>query len=226
MEVREIVQRIQSLYSKGVQSDDTRLSFRHIYNKMVSVRSKLINDQVIKNNKVGQGSFQTLDCVELEEVYLDKKFNIGCKVLKVKSKLPNILVSDRRHLIQFVTSIEGSVVYSETTWEQVKYKKYNKYTSSNPDYFLRDNDLYLTNNKAAKIITISALFEDPSKPLEYPSLCPKDLDYDIFKIDFCIDSHLIDNLVELSVKELVILFSQMKEDRINDSTDNNENNKR
>ena len=35
MKIKEIIQRVQSLYSKGVQSDDTRLSDRHIYNKMV-----------------------------------------------------------------------------------------------------------------------------------------------------------------------------------------------
>ena len=41
MLVKELVQRIQSLYSKGVQSDDTRLSSPHIYNKLITVRSKL-----------------------------------------------------------------------------------------------------------------------------------------------------------------------------------------
>ena len=52
MLIKEIVQRIQSLYSKGVQSDDSRLSDRHIYNKMITVRSKLISQQHNKKQKI------------------------------------------------------------------------------------------------------------------------------------------------------------------------------
>ena len=52
MRVGDIIQRIQSLYSKGSQSDDTRLTPRHIYNKMLTVRSKLISEGAKKKQKV------------------------------------------------------------------------------------------------------------------------------------------------------------------------------
>ena len=39
MIIGDIIQRIQSLYSKGVQSDDTRLKSRHIYNVLITNRN-------------------------------------------------------------------------------------------------------------------------------------------------------------------------------------------
>ena len=48
MKIGEIAQRVQSLYSRGVESDDTRLMQRHIYNKLLTTRAKLISEQAKK----------------------------------------------------------------------------------------------------------------------------------------------------------------------------------
>ena len=61
----EVIQRIQSIYSKGVQSDDSRLRSRHIYNKLITVTAKLYEQQKNKKQKVNQWSYQVLPCVEL-----------------------------------------------------------------------------------------------------------------------------------------------------------------
>ena len=37
---------VQSMYSHGVQSDDSRLSGRHIYSKLVSARARLIEKEL------------------------------------------------------------------------------------------------------------------------------------------------------------------------------------
>jgi len=58
MTIKEIIQRVQSLYSKGVQSDDVRLEDRHIYNKMITVRSKLISQEAKKRQKINQWNYQ------------------------------------------------------------------------------------------------------------------------------------------------------------------------
>ena len=49
MKTEELIQRVQSLYSKGVQSDDSRLTSRHIYNKLTTVRAKLVTEEAKKN---------------------------------------------------------------------------------------------------------------------------------------------------------------------------------
>ena len=68
MKIGEIVTRIQSLYSKGVASDDSRLSNRLIYNKMLTVRSRLVVEQAKKKQRISRWNYQTISCIELIEV--------------------------------------------------------------------------------------------------------------------------------------------------------------
>ena len=57
MTVGDLIQRVQSLYSKGVESDDSRLTRRHIYNKLLSVRSTLIFNKVIFQVSINNNHF-------------------------------------------------------------------------------------------------------------------------------------------------------------------------
>ena len=51
MYIKEVIERIQSLYSKGVSSDESRLSDRHVYNKVLSVRMQLLSQQLKKKQR-------------------------------------------------------------------------------------------------------------------------------------------------------------------------------
>ena len=63
--------------------------------------------------------------------------------------------------------------------------------------------------------------EDPYEVLQYPSACPDGTADCIspLDMDFPIDGDLIDTLVEMSVNELLVLFSQIREDLTNDTKD-------
>lgn len=224
MKIKEIIQRIQSLYSKGVQSDNTLLSDRHIYNKLLSVRAKLISQQSNKKQKINQWNYQTLNCVEL---ILAMPYEcpclppIGCEILRTKHPLPRPLSNLNKHLIQSVTSVNGDVIFSEITWDEKKYKKSSKYTSNKPDYFIKNNYLYITHKSGLKVITITALFDDPLEALRYPSLCNDASSNCVSELDkeFFIDNDLIDSLIDLSKQELLEQFSQMKNDNTNNAVD-------
>lgn len=226
LKTSEIIQRIQSLYSKGVQSDDTRLSSRHIYNKILSVRAKLLNQQAKKKQKISQWNYQTLHCVELEKAPLHEcpcLPPLGCSIMKTKYPIPQPISNLDKELIQSVTSLDGSIIYSEIGWVEKKYKSSNKYTASKPDYYIRNDFLYITHKNGPKVITITGLFENPFEVDEYPSLCDKDCKdckcTSPLESDFPIDSSMIDTLVELAVQELIAVFSQSKEDLTNNTKD-------
>ena len=94
MKIGEIVQRVQSLYSKGVHSDDSRLSARHIYNKLLTVRARLISQEAKKKQKISQWNYQTISCIELIKVPAHEcpcLPPIGCDMLRSKYKLPKPL---------------------------------------------------------------------------------------------------------------------------------------
>jgi len=227
MIIKEIIQRIQSVYSKGVQSDDSRLTARHIYNKMLSVRAKLISQESKKNQKVNQWNYQTIPCIELEKAPIHECPCLpptGCSILKTKIKLPKPLTNLNNHLIQSVSSLDGSIVYSEIGWTEKKYKASNKFTANKPDFYIINEYLYITHRVGPKIISITGLFEDPIEVLNYPSFCDKDDALDCsspLDIEFPIDYDMIDALIEISSNELIVMFSQGIEDLTNNSRDNN-----
>lgn len=229
MLVKEIIQRIQSLYSKGLQSDDSRLSSRHIYNKLLTVRSKLITQQANKKQRISDWNYQTIPCIEMIKVPEHDCPCIppsGCEILRSKYRLPKPLLNLSVNLIKNVSSLGGNIFYSEVTLAEKKYKRHSRYTSNKPDYFISDGYLYLTHLKGSpRVITLTGLFEDPVEAKNFEGLCSKidcpdcdkcksPLDY-----EFPIDNDLIDTMIELSVKELIEVFNIYgREDKVGNNT--------
>lgn len=227
MKTNEIIQRIQSLYSKGVESDDSRLTPRHIYNKMLTVRSKLISQEARKKQRISQWNYQTIPCIEMIKAPVHEcpcLPPIGCEIYRTKEQLPEPLTDLNQHLIQSVTTIDGRTVFSEIGWIEKKYKSANKYTGNKPDYFIRNKYLYITQKKGASIIAVTGLFEDPWEAETYPSYCENDCTDcencdSPLDMEFPIDDDMVDTLVEMSFNELIVLFSQGVEDVTNNSRD-------
>lgn len=225
MKISEIIQRVQSLYSKGVQSDDSRLSNRHIYNKLVSVRNRLMSQKVNKNQKLSQWSYQPIPCIELIKAPIHECPCVpkgNCVVLRSKYKLPKPIPSIEKDVIQSVTTLDGSIKFDPTTFENEKYAKGNKYTSNKPEFYIRDEYLYITYYKALEVVTLTGIFSDPLEVYNFPSFCGetcKDCESFLDK-NFYIDSDLVEPMIEISLQELINIYSQMREDQTNDSRDN------
>lgn len=225
MLVKEIIQRIQSLYSKGVQSDDSRLTPRHIYNKMKSVRNMLLHQRLNKNQFISRWSYQTLQCVKLTKVPIwDCPCipPVGCKVYRTENRILKPLSNMNQHIISSVTSIDGKIEFSETSWEAQKYKAANKYTPNKPDYFIKDGYMYFIGKDIPNMVTITALFENPEEVDTYSSYC-EDVSTDCLSPldrEFPIEAEDIESLIKLCEEELVTFFSKAKEDIRNDTRDN------
>lgn len=228
MKTGKLIQRVQSLYSKGVESHDSRLSRRHIYNKLLTVRGLLMFQKLNKNQHISQWSYQTLPCVELELVPAHEcpcLPPVGCTILRSRYTLPEPVNSISKHLFQSITSIEASMSFGETSWKAKKWRSGDKYTSKKPDFLIHDDYLYLTVTKAIKVVSVVGLFNDPVEAENFPSFCDASIESvpcpgSPLEVEFPIDSSMLEPLIEISVKELVFAFSQMKEDITNDARDN------
>jgi hypothetical protein len=231
MRLGNIIDRIQEgFYSKGVKSDDSRLSSRLIYSKILSARAKLLEQTSNKKQFISQNMMQTLSCIELIEA---EKHECpcapprGCKILRTSIPLPSPLASLNGHMIQSVTSITGEIVYPETTWETIKYQKGNKYTANKPSYFIRSGYLYITHKKGPRIITITAAFNDPIEAMEFGSYCEEcnecgdkiDNCLSYMDLDFPLQQSVSDTIVTICINELVAIFLQSQEDVTNNSRD-------
>jgi hypothetical protein len=227
MSIEELIQRVQSMYSKGVQASDTRLRSRHIYSKLMSVRSRLIYQKLNKNQKISSWNYQYIECAELIVAPISECPCLpdnSCKTLRTRYKLPLPLNSLDSHKIQSVTNIEGGMQYDETTWENLKYFKGNKYTATKKSWYVKNGYLYITDTINARVVTISGLFHNPQEVYNYPSICKEpsqNLDCScLLEKDFPIDPELADVLIEIATVELIDKFNQNKEDQTNDAKDN------
>ena len=225
MIIQEIIARITNLYEKGVPSRQSRLSPRHIYNKMLTVRSKLISQEAKKKQKINQWSYQTIPCIELIKAQVHEcpcLPPIDCEILRSKYPIPKPMTDLNNHLIQSVTTLDGSVIFSEISWNEKKYKSSNKYTANKPDYYIRNNYLYITHKSGLKVIAITGLFDDPVSVEKFPSFCQDCVDCQDctspLDKEFPIDNDMIDTLIDMCKQELIEQFSQMIEDTTNNSS--------
>lgn len=234
MKIGEISQRVQSLYSKGVASDDSRLSNRLVYNKLLTVRARLISQEAKKKQRVSQWNYQVISCIELIKVPAHEcpcLPPIGCDMLRSKYKLPKPLSGLSGSLIQTVTTIDRGKKLNEVSMNAVKSLTGNKYTSKSINYFIEEGYLYITSPSKIEFVRLIGLFEDPIKAKQFENFCKENcvdctdcIDYQ--EEEFPIDNDMIDTLIELTVQELVILFRQSVQDETNDSSDNASNNRR
>lgn len=231
MLLKEIIQSVQNLYNKGVKSDDTRLSNRLIYSTVLNIRANLFTQKINKRQSISDWNYQTLECIELVKAAPYEcpcLPPVGCVILRTKEKLPKPLTGlYNGDTLQAVTSVDGEIIFSPTTWKDKKYKKGSKYTANKPDYYIRDNYLYVTTRKTTKVISITGLFEDPLEAVKFPSSCQEEECKDNtciecispLDMDLPIDKDTVKTLLQMVAQELLAPFSQGKEDVANNSRD-------
>lgn len=213
MKIKELLQRLHTLFDQEVGFKNTPLSDRHIYNKLLTVRKQLLVEYQNKNRKIDPFSFITLDCVELVEAMPYECPCLppyGCKILRTKYKLPKIMVINNMLAISSVTSIDGSIVFNETSWVMKKAKKGAKYTANKPDYYFRNEYLYITVLKDIELLSVTAVFEDIIEAKKFNTLCSKTSIYDkcipAYELEFPINGDLEEPLIQLSIQELIGVF--------------------
>jgi len=218
MKIGEIIQRIQSLYSKGIQSDDTRLNARHVYNVLLTMRARVIVQELRKNRPLSEWDLQPLDSIEMIAQSPITCNDGQCPFMKSKYPLPvGITANDTENIV--ITNYNGSSHFTRTTFENHKYVVGNKYTSKLPYYFVHDNYLYLINSELTKVF-VSGIWRDVvetyRKNLEYQG---KDTCINNGDIDFYTPLELVDGIVQLTKIELIEQFMQVQEDVRNDNAD-------
>lgn len=226
MTIRELIQRIQSANSKGVQSDDSRLSNRHIYNKMLTVRASLLSRMLRSKRKISSWNYSVIPCAEIVEVDATENCPcippIGCNVYRTKHPIPRPMMDLSSHKIQSITNLDNSVVIDPIHPTQVKYLGGGKFTKNNLRYFLENGYVYFTAPTKFSSVKIVLIPEDIVEIKKFPSLCgPSKQDdcYNILDIEFNIDSELLEPLIQLTHEEMVAVFSQARPDIDNNTLD-------
>lgn len=227
MKVKEILQRIHSAYSKGVQTDESRLSNRHIYNKLLTTRALLLSREVNKKRKLSNWNYITLPCVEIIEVPSNESCpcipEIGCKVYRSRYKLPKPITSLTNHMIRGVVNVDRSMKYAEVSVNQNIYSRGGKYSSNTERYFINNEYIYIIARNPPRVVIMDILPEDIMEAYNFKNYCDNDsVDCrdKIMEREFPIDGYLLEPLIQLTIDEIVSGFSRSLQDTTNNSQDN------
>lgn len=224
MKIKEFIQRVQSGYSKGVQSVSSRLTSRHIYNKLRSSRNRILAQEFRKKKSVSDWNFQTIPCISLEEVPTSEcpcTPSQGCSILRSTHKIPKIL-SGYSDAIKFVTAGGGKTLHL-TIMDAVSTQSGNKYAKKVDSYFIHNEYLYVVSTTLIKVVSLTAIFEDPLEVYKFPSECNSNKEVviclDPMEMELPIEGEYEDTIVELAVGELIEIFQKTQEDLTNNSRD-------
>lgn len=229
MLVGEAIQRIQSLYSRGVQSQDSRLMPKHIWNKLLTTRSSLLIQKNNKNQPISQFTYQTIPCIELVKAAPYECPCIppaGCFLLRSKFPIPQPLTTLKGDLIQSVSSLDGNLIIDDVAFATNKYTPGNKYTAKKAQRFLYNDFLFVTILRELKVVQMTLVANNPEEVWNYPSFCEADcVDCCLSPLDrpFPLDNDTTDTAIQMTANELISIFTQMREDKSNNSSDDTAN---
>ena len=222
MTVRELTDRVQNIYSRGVQSDDSRLRRRLIYNKLMTAASKAYAKFMAEGGRADAWDRIAIPCISLQEASIHECECLppaGKKFWRSVEKLPKALSK------MTMTTLGGDQHFSIISWEEKKNKRFNKYTANKPAAWIRNGYLYLTGNPdKTPLITVEAVWEDPVAVQNFRAYCtdcgiktdaPKC--YSALDVEFPIPNRIEDNVIQDTLQELLGLFNRQRQDKKNNA---------
>lgn len=226
MLIKEIIERVQTLYNNGVTPYYSRLSNRRIYSIIMSTRGILLGQMLSKNLKLTQYNYEVLSCIELETVDRDLcpcAVPGNCTILRSKEQLPEILTSSTGYAIQTVTSSDWKIKYDYLNVNAAQYFSYNKYTPTKPSYFLHNKYLYIINATVLQYVSMTAIFKDTIEAL-YKFTCNASpcLKYSSYlERELALDANLVNVVIQMVLQELSAL-SPKQENKKDENTTSQE----
>lgn len=128
------------------------------------IRAMLIAQDITKRKDISDVWVQVISCVELEQV--DKSecclITTNCYVLRSKIKIPTTIETYGDNLILRVTTPTGDIISKSNPFE-VKYNKYNKYTSKKANWYLEKGYIYISSETLLETINIYGVFDNPEE---------------------------------------------------------------
>lgn len=217
LSANQLVYNLIELASSGSNPNEFRISEENVLFWINEVGGMLKAQEIAKKHDISDSWIQTLGCVELEQKDISDccLVPIGCYGLKSIKQLPSAIEVDAILYYLSVTGLDGTTISKLNRYSQ-KYKKYSKYTGKNKGWFIKDNYLYIINDKVLKYVTVTGLFEDPSELSNFVDCSGESC----WTMDspYPISQKLVAQMNDIILKTKIIPFMQFKPDNTNDSS--------
>lgn len=218
--LNQIVYEIRNIYK--AHADDSQITNRLIAQYIKEARAKLLEEDISKGKIVSDEFVQTLPCVEFEPFNFDgvccnENFTFDTCMMRSVEKIPTTVQRNATNFITAVQAVDLSKDYSETSYKRYKYNKYNRFTKHSVRWFLRNGYMFLSNTKEIKYLSISGIFADPEEIGAFTS-CEGNACFD-WDAPYPIAAGMVKRVVDIVIKERLLVSLYMKEDLDNDAKD-------
>jgi len=226
MKINEAISRLRVILKNGIASDDNTLSNRFLYSILKTLRTKRIRQKLDSYLYLSPFYFLTIDCLPLElGKFADCPcFTNDCYILRSKYKLPKIMSTRNKLAIKAVNTLNGDIL-SESSPTKEEYKKYTRTKKNELSYFIHNNYLFIKGSTTLKVVSITAIFENP---LDLASITAVDCNGTPLAItcfnpttqDFPIDEDLFDDVENMALEKLMKTMIKLPEDNENNAKNN------
>ncbi len=220
----EILSNIRLTVAKELLIDISLIRPRYTYYTFIRKRATVIENRLRDDKRLSRTNEQVITCAKLvksspaECKCLDL---VGCQIYRTDCKLPKTLSNTTNYEIKNVTSLDGNLVFIETTWEAFNTIKYKKYTANFPHFMVYNDYIFVINNyideEPIEYINFSGIFDDPIKILECnvcnvtsfnPDIALPKCD-SIYDFEFPLSGKLLDTAVQLTLQELIVNYKEL-----------------
>lgn len=226
MRTDKLIQRVLSMYSRGAQSDDSRLTARHVYNALLTNRTFLNEQDLRKHRKLDDKNYHVFDCIKLVKVpYHDCPClpARGCEVTRSEFQLP-----DNEKIDWVMTPLHKLI--SKETRDTYRNVSGNRYTAKNLRYIFENRYLYIYGENIPAIVRVRQYIEDPMDKAIQQNSCEEATEstcaegdclecMDLTQTEFPMDEHRLKALIDMTHRELVGMFPQNSQDIYNNTQD-------
>lgn len=223
IKIEEVINRVQSLYSKGVKSDDSRLSSRQIYSVAKGVRNTLLSNQIKKRQFISDWSYVIIKPLKMKKVSsleCTQFSHLGCDIYRTENKIPGILTHLNSYIIDWVMQLDSNYIIEPTTKQESLYNSGNKYTKNKYKYIIENGYIYINSSVSPKAVQIKFIPTDPIEAFDFGLKCVNhNTCLSNYEKEFYIEEDLLTPLIQMTFQECIEIFSQMKEDKTNNSSD-------
>ena len=220
----EIISSVRLNVAKELVMEISLIRPRHIYYTFIRKRATVIENRLRDDKRISRTNEQVITCAKLiksSPVECNCLNLVGCKIYRTECKLPKTLSNTTNYEIKNVTSLDGNLIFIETTWESFNTIKYKKYTADMPHFMVYNDYIYVINNyideEPIEYINFSGVFDDPIKVLECNSCNTIDANPDItlpkcdsiYDFEFPLSGKLLDTAVQLTLQELIANYKEL-----------------
>lgn len=202
-----LIQRVQSRVSGGVESQSSRLRSRHIWAALVGAYGFVLSEEIRKKRQtLGEVFYMLLPCVEMIKAPAHECTCVparGCEIYRSKHKIPKRLEIFGVEYIRFVMRLDNSETFSKTTVDRVRVKYSNPFTKNLKEYYFENDYLYVTEaDDFPKLIKMSFAPADPLQAAIFPNFCDTSKCVNPYEIEFPVRESTANQMIEVALNEL------------------------